>query len=198
MNAMGCMIPLYNDPRWTENVQRIFIREDVRLVKGDGAVDKFDRMWRDDAGELDLHPDLKQRIDDVVEAMKDGQTAPGVWVDSDGSCQQNWVVMACFARWYHAVDEARRARALDALRSGNKEPWFDGNTTDEEMADWPYACGGSDKKTCCPNSVYTDDQYLEHEPDIAPGGSTGLALLVAGASIIGGLFASIKLMEKLK
>lgn len=194
---MACMIPLHDDPAYFKEVKRILIREDIRLWKGDGAVDKFDRMWRDDPDELDLHPDLAKRIDDVIWAMTEGQAAPGVWQDSGGNCQQKWQDFACFARWFHAIDDEARTAALKQLSSGNPEPWFpkEGEGTGE-MGDYPFACGGSTKKTCCPDTVMTDPSYEPPDPVIH--GSTGFALLVTGASMIGGLFAAVKIMEKLK
>ncbi len=192
---MNCMIPLNDDPRYLDEVKRIMVREDVRLVKGDGAVDKFDRMWRDQG--VDLHPALQRRIDDVTEAMIQGQTAPGVWQDFDGSCHQDWVTFACFARWYHAITESERNKALEQLAAGNKEPWWVPGQA-SQMDDMPYACGGSTKDTCCPASVYSDDQYLEHEPEAGPTGSSWMAGLVVIGSMVAAALVAPKLMEKFK
>jgi hypothetical protein len=195
---MNCKIPLNDDPKYFQAVSRIMVREDVRLWKGDGAVDAFDRQWRDDRPSINLHPELQRRIDGVIEAMRLGQTAPGLWQEYDGTCHQDWVSFACFARWFHAVDEETRTRALVELAQGNKEPWWPkGATGDEEAtSDMPYACGGSTKTTCCPESVFTDEQYLEHDPPSGPTGSTGMVMFVVVASMIGAVFAVPKIMEK--
>ena len=193
---MNCKIPLNGNPDYFQEISRIMIREDIRLWKGDGAVDTFDRMWRDDRPAFNLHPDLQKRIEDVINAMTAGQTAPGVWQEFDGTCHQNWVTFACFARWYHAVDEAVRASAIEQLAKGSNEPWWNPDNVGSEMTDMPYACGGSDKNTCCPTSVYEDSQYLEHDPPSGPTGSTGMVMFVVVASMIGAVFAAPKLMEK--
>jgi len=191
---MNCKIPLNGNQAYFQEISRIMVREDVRLWKGDGAVDAFDRQWRDDRPSLNLHPDLQKRIEDVINAMVQGQTAPGLWQEYDGTCHQDWVTFACFARWFHAVDDETRARALSQLGQGNKEPWWTPGA--EVTDDMPYACGGSTKPSCCPESVFADEQYLEHEPPSGPTGSTGMVMFVVVASMIGAVFAVPKIMEK--
>lgn len=191
---MNCSIPLGGDPKYFDEVARIMIREDVRLWKGDGAVDQFDRQYRDDPKSLNLHPELQKRIEDVIDAMTMGQTAPGLWQDYDGTCHQDWVTFACFARWYNAIEPARRAETLRQLEQGNKEPWW--TPGQEATADMPYNCGGAVTNTCCPESVFTDEQYLEREPASGPTGSTGTVMFVLVATLIGSVFAAPKILEK--
>lgn len=180
-----CTIPL-NASHFPE-MRRIIIREDVRLVKGEGAVDKFDRLWNDADGKVPVHPELEKRIADILGAVETGRTSPGIWKDADGVCHQNWVVFACFARWYHATTPANREAAIQALATGNNEPWWNQTTSGASMTDMPYACGGATTDTCCPESVYTDEQYLEEaRSEAEDSGASGLfTALVATTAAIG-------------
>lgn len=196
---MACEFPL--SETYFDTVKRVMIREDVRLWKGDGAVDKFDRMWRDNQAGVNLHPDLESRINALIEAIKQGQTAPGVWQDADGTCYQDWITFACFARWYNAIEDADRLMALDQIKKGNREPWWNQDVAGPYQYAMPYACGGDSRTNqCCPESVYKDDLYREHEPEYIHG-STAEVFVVIGATIAGAAAAAIgipKLMERLK
>lgn len=192
---MNCPLPIGGDPKYFDYVKLVFVREDVRLVKGEGAVEKFDKL--DPDRKLDLHPELEERIDEVIEAMRVGGVVPGVWQDPVTSeCHQDWITLACYARWYHAVDEEARKKSRNQLMAGSREPWA--NIDDYEP---PMACAPESESTsCCPQQTYSDSTYFENPIEDSQAGFDFPwgALLAITAGAAGGWFVVPKVLEKLK
>jgi len=163
------------------------------LWKGDGAVDKFDRLGEEQ--KLNLHPDLAKRIDEVMEAMKLGGNVPGMWQEYDGTCHQDWVLLACYARWYHASEPEVRSLSRDMIIAGQWEPWHV-----EGAVDSPDACNpAAPTKGCCPENVYKDAAYQEKSKDFdVVEDFPWLALFTVATCAVGGAVLVPKVMEKLK
>lgn len=194
---MNCPLPLNGNPKYFQYVKLVFVREDVRLVKGEGAVEKFDAL--DPDRKLDLHPELESRIDEVIDAMKAGGVVPGIWQDpGTGRCHQDWISLACYARWYHAVDDAARKASRDQLMAGKREPWVGIAGVDEDET--PMACPPDTEVTsCCPQSTYSDPVYQEDmmKRERSQDFPWGPAFAIA-AGAIGGWFLVPKMLARFK